>query len=427
DFDHESDHTKELIDRVAEFWLTEFKVDGFRFDFTKGFTNLLTGGEGWNYNIQRINLLKRYADFIWSVNPDAYVILEHFTDNTEEKELAQYRSDEGMGMLIWGNITHAYNEASMGWLSNSNFSSVSYINRGWSVPHLVGYMESHDEERMMYKNITYGNSSNPDHNVKNLDIALQRQKLAGAFFFTIPGPKMIWQFGELGYDISIDFNGRTGRKPVKWDYFGVWGRKNLYNAWAELIALRKAFPTFRTDNFTTSLSGAGKRITLLHDEMDAVIVGNFDVAEQDISITFPSTGQWFEYFTQTDVTIESTSQSFSFAPGEYRMYTTTFIERDDFILATPTVEQISKKLETNVWPNPFSNKVNISILSDRVQSADITIYDVNGRIIDSIFKGNLTTGENNLEWVNSKNVKSGIYFLVINTQLTREVKKLILQ
>ena len=271
DFDHMSQYTRDFIDRVADFWLTEFKVDGFRFDFTKGFTNTLTSGEGWNYNAQRVAVLKRYADFIWSVNPDTYVILEHFTDNTEEKELAEYRSGEGKGMMLWGNINHSYNEASMGWLTNSNFNWVSHKQRGWSVPHLIGYMESHDEERLMYKNLTYGNSSNPNHNVKELAVALERQKLVGAFYFTIPGPKMIWQFGELGYDVNIDFNGRTGRKPIRWNYYDVPERRALYNTWAEIIALRKAFPAFSTDNFSTSLSGAGKSITLLHNDMNVFI------------------------------------------------------------------------------------------------------------------------------------------------------------
>ncbi|MDZ7764853.1 MAG: hypothetical protein U5K00_10550 [Melioribacteraceae bacterium] len=59
--------------------------------------------------------------------------------------------------------------------------------------------------RLMYKNLQYGNSSG-DYDITKLNVALQRVKLAGAFFFTIPGPKMIWQFGELGYDYSIDYN-----------------------------------------------------------------------------------------------------------------------------------------------------------------------------------------------------------------------------
>jgi hypothetical protein len=75
----------------------ESKIDGFRFDFTKGFTNNL--GDGNVYDASRIAILKRMADKIWEVNPKAIVILEHFTANAEEQELAVY----GNGMLIWGN------------------------------------------------------------------------------------------------------------------------------------------------------------------------------------------------------------------------------------------------------------------------------------------------------------------------------------
>ena len=64
-------------------------------------------------------------------------------------------------------------------------------------------MESHDEERLMYKNIQFGNSSG-SYNVKDLNTALKRVEMCGAFLFTIPGPKMFWEFGELGYDYSIN-------------------------------------------------------------------------------------------------------------------------------------------------------------------------------------------------------------------------------
>lgn len=426
DFDHMSQYTRDFIDRVAEFWLTEFKVDGFRFDFTKGFTNMLTGGEGWNYNAQRVAILKRFADVIWEVNPDAYVILEHFTDNTEEKELAEYRSGEGKGMMLWGNINHAYNEASMGWLTNSNFNWVSHKQRGWSVPHLIGYMESHDEERLMYKNLTYGNSSNPNHNVKELAVALERQKLVGTFYFTIPGPKMIWQFGELGYDVNIDFNGRTGRKPIRWNYYDVPERRSLYNIWAEIIALRHTFPSFSTDNFSTSLSGAGKSITLLHNDMNVYIVGNFAVTEQNISASFPNTGVWYEYFTQTEHSIQSTSQTFTMAPGEYRIYTTQFINRQDYIVGTPTFESIAKN-SVSVWPNPASDRLTIGIIANSYQNVEIDLYDMSGRLVSSIYKGQLMVGENRIDWVRNPGIRSGMYLVMVKTQTTRETRKIVIQ
>ena len=117
-------------------------------------------------------------------------------------------------MMLWGNMNDNYGEASMGFVNNSNISGIFYNSRSWNNPNLIGYMESHDEERLMYRNLTDGNTTNPSHNVTQLSIALKRIQLAANFFIPVPGPKMIWQFGELGYDISIDYNGRTGKKPI---------------------------------------------------------------------------------------------------------------------------------------------------------------------------------------------------------------------
>jgi glycosidase len=426
-FDQNSQYTHALFNRITEFWLTEFKVDGFRFDFTKGFTNVQTGNSGSNYDAPRIANLKRIADHVWSVNPNAYVILEHFCDNTEEKELAEYKKAEGKGMLLWGNLNHSYNQASMGWSTEWDFSWISYKQRGWSVPHVVGYMESHDEERMMFKNLTYGNSSNANYNIKTLSIALERQKLAGAFFFTIPGPKMIWQFGELGYDISIDQNSRVGRKPILWSYYDNEERRSLYNTWAELIALRKAYPTFNTSDITLALSGAGKRITLKHSEMDIVIVGNFGVTAANISVTFPSTGVWYEYFNQTEVTFASTSQSINMQPGEYRLYSNQYINRDDFVVSVTPQKPTLRTFSINTWPNPFSNKLNIGIYSEKSQNAEVSLFDVNGRIVAYVFRGELNAGDNTIDWSNSFGLGKGLYFLVVNTQNAREVRRVIIE
>ena len=210
DFNHESTETQLLVDSINEFWLTEFKIDGFRFDFTKGFTNTSYPVGDWAsaYDQSRIDILTRMADEIWKVKSDAVVSFEHLSDNSEEKVLADY------GILLWGNHNYNFNQATMGY-DDSDFSWASYQERGWDNPHVINYMESHDEERIMYENLAYGNSSG-DYDVTDLATALERTGAAAVFLISIPGPKMIWQFGELGYDVSIDENGRTGRKPIKW-------------------------------------------------------------------------------------------------------------------------------------------------------------------------------------------------------------------
>ena len=320
DFNHESPYTVSFFNEVLDYWMTEYKIDGFRFDFTKGFSNTIhTSSDPWggNYDAKRIEILKNYADVVWDHSPTnkPYVIFEHLATNTEETELANY------GIMLWGNMNHNFNQNTMGFSSDTDISWISYKNRGWNNPNLIGYMESHDEERLMYKNLQFGNVSG-DYSVKNLTTALARQELAGMFLFTIPGPKMIWQFGELGYDISIDENGRVGRKPIKWEYKDDVNRNQIYTTWATMIAFKTNYPeVFNTSDFTLNVGSLTKSIVLKHSTFDVVIVGNFDVTSKSVTANFSKTGTWFEYFTGEENTVSNTTQSITLNPGEYKLYT----------------------------------------------------------------------------------------------------------
>lgn len=387
DFNHESPYTEALVDSILRFWMTEYKVDGFRFDFTKGFSNV--NNDGWAYNSQRIANLKRMADRMWEVNPNAYVILEHLTDNAEEKELANY------GMLLWGNLNYNYNEATMGWNNTSNFSGINYKNRGWNSPHLIGYMESHDEERLMFKNIQYGNQSG-DYNIKDTITALKRIELAAAFFFTVPGPKMIWQFGELGYDISIDFNGRVGRKPIKWNYYFEPERKKLYDVFSAFIKLKKTYPVFSTDDFSLSVSGSVKKIYLNSPDIKIVCAGNFGVVEDNIQPLFPTTGYWYDYFSGDSILISATDMALPYLPGEYHLYSSKRLKA-----ATPSIKDILS------FPNPSDKQIKIITQSPINR---IFISDATGQIVfDSKYAQVL---EVNLEIAG---FERGIYFVFAET------------
>ena len=208
DFNHTRQATKDFIDRVNTYWFEEFNIDGVRYDFTKGFSQV--GDVG--FDATRIQNLKRMADTVWAVNPEAYIILEHWADDNEERQLSDY------GMMLWGQATHEYQEATMGYASSSNFNKAVYSFRGFNDPHLVTFPESHDEERLMYKALTFGNSSGPQ-DVKDLNVALSRTAMTHVFSLAHPGPKMIWMFGELGYDNSIDDHCRTFPKEISWDYY----------------------------------------------------------------------------------------------------------------------------------------------------------------------------------------------------------------
>jgi glycosidase len=317
DFDHTSPETKIFVSRVVKYWLSNYHFDGFRFDFTKGFTN--TPGNGWAYDASRIQILKNIADTIWTNTPGAYIILEHFTANNEEIELSDYN------MMLWGNITYSYAQASMGWTNQWDFSWASYLERGWNNPGLVSYMESHDEERMMFRNISNGNSSGT-YDIQNPETALKRAELAAAFFFTIPGPKMIWQFEELGYDISIDNPCRICEKPILWNYFSEEKRNDLYRYFKALIKLKTNYDVFNTTNYELNLTGPIKEIYLYGTDMNVVVYGNFDVVDRYGLPNLSSASVWYDYYTQNEYT---SSSSFTLKPGEYLILTSVKLDLPD--------------------------------------------------------------------------------------------------
>ncbi len=422
DMNHENPMVKEHVKRSLGYLLTEYDVDGFRFDLTKGFTQTDSGGDNgdvakWGrYDQSRVDILKGYADHIWSVNEDAVVIFEHLSDWDEEKVLAEH------GMQLWRNVNHEYRSAVAG--GTGNFSNMYSTDPFGGY---VGYMESHDEERLCYgvggdassitwgviglgddwnndkkmskdgvffsvKNVTvadgdrfkirkagewndaynYGAASDnykltvgkgyqmtngngskdmyvpaagtydiyfsleaetvwlmnagdrpedpavtPGESEDALTVAMRRAGASAAFFLTVPGPKMIWQFGEIGYDYTIEHNGRTGEKPVVTDeYMAVPARKALYDTYATLLKFRRENPRFfdKDAKFEWTPSGALKKITCSVDGKTFHVVGNFGKASA--SYTVPS-GSWTDYINGGTV-----SGTITLKQGEFRLLTT---------------------------------------------------------------------------------------------------------
>jgi glycosidase len=411
DFNHESPHTQALVDRVTSYWLTEYKIDGFRFDFTKGFTN--TPGDGWASDNARINILKRMADKIWAVKPGAYVILEHLAANSEEKVLAEY------GMLLWGNMNYQYGEAAMGY--PSDLSNATAKARTWNAENLVSYMESHDEQRIMYKAINFGNSGT-DYNIKDTETALRRMELASVFLLTIPGPKMIWQFGELGYDISIDMNGRTGNKPVLWVYYTIIPRYRLFLINSLLNKLKTSNEVFSTSDYTYSLDGKQKQIQLNSPGMKVNILGNFDVASAQVNPAFQQTGKWYDYFEGDSVTITSTSNPITLLAGEYKIFTTKRLASPKRLLGIEDEYVPEKGSIATLYPNPSDGDIKLRFNEPLTSRCVISLTDLSGR---RVYEAEAGPGTIDYSFPSGLAERKGVWLVTIKTGYKSETLKLI--
>ncbi len=415
DFNHESARTRSFCKRVIAYWMDEYHIDGYRFDLSKGFTQNNTLGNigAWNaLDNSRVNILTDYYNHMQTTEPGSYLVLEHLSDNPEETILAN------TGMMLWGNMTHQYQQASMGYSTDSNLNWGSYTNRGWSTPKLVTYAESHDEERLMYKNLNFGNISGT-YDIHNLGTALDRQELAHTFLIPIPGPKMIWQFGELGYDYSINYcqstntineDCRTYAKPVLWNYRDVVERYKVYQVVSALNHLKKNEALFSTTNFDVDLAGMGKRIHLNSTPLNATIVGNFNVIGIDMVPGFQHTGTWYDYFTGTPVTVDNLGASFSYTPGEYHLYFDQPMSAPD--TSTIDVNDLMNHLHMDllIYPNPANDKVNIAFNHNTSGKVQIELLDMMGAVVAKIDEKNMGSGKQNIEW-NTSRIADGIYVL----------------
>lgn len=334
DFNFSSPATRTFFQRILEYWLDEYKIDGFRFDLSKGFTNKNTGTDvaAWgSYDAERVANIQWLADVVWNKNPGAYMILEHLGGWDEENVYMNYKQ----GMMPWHRLDVKFNEATMGWPGcGQDISEVYYRhNNNFSRPLRMGNLESHDEERLMYKNINFGNSTNTAYNAKTLQNGLKRVQSASAFHLLIPGPKMIWQFTELGYDYSINAcsNGvlgvgdqcRTARKPIRWDYFGNPDRKALYDGMSNLMKLKKKFGNVFASDLSMGYDlgcSSFKFYQISHPDLNVTVMGNFDVTTLTRTITFQKTGIWTDFLTGNTLNLTSTSQSITLQPGESRIY-----------------------------------------------------------------------------------------------------------
>jgi hypothetical protein len=398
DFNHQSVKTQYYVERVIKQWIQEYKIDGFRWDLTKGFTQACTAADEActnAYQQDRVDILKKYADYSWSLDPTHYTIFEHLGTETEEKQWADYKISEtpSKGIMMWGKMTKEYNQLSMGYATESNISKMSSANRGFATNRLIGYAESHDEERLMYKNLQYG-ASGGTYNVKTLDTALSRMSAIGAVSLLVPGPKMIWHFGELGWENSIftcnnnsvntDSDAISGdckldTKPQpQWvnNWLGNSNRNKIYNDWAKMITLKKTEPVFLGTSTIPNSNSLTVNIKITNVSLasaqlkDVLILANFDVTAQNVATGFPYAGTWYNLMDNTTINVADINTPVNLPAGEYRIYGNK--------TANLAIEDFEKGNAVNLYPNPVSDYFTLNNAVRKVQ-----VYSISGQLVKS--------------------------------------------
>lgn len=439
DFNHASEATKYHVARFIRFWMTEYRVDGFRWDLSKGFTqNANCGGSTsdvncWNqYDQSRIDIWKRYYDTMQNVSSGSYCVLEHLGVDAEESVLANY------GMMPWGKMTDEYKQNLLGFNSSNDINRAYSLNRsGYTQLNLVTYAESHDEEREMYNAINFSNTANGSYNPRDTVVAVKRSEGLMAFLLMLPGPKMIWQVGELGYDVSINrctngtinSNCRTDPKPTKWNYFQQVARRRLYDVVNSLCRLRYAKPNAFINGTVVTGTDLGvtlqKKIFLSHTDLKLVLVGNFDVFSQSPSITFPSAGTWYDYINGGTINATGSAQAINLQPGEYKLYLDRWVEGSVFTTAINDVINRGNDFSVKLYSNPVQNGSLVEYEVPQSGQVQINILDYSGKKLANIFNGNKLRG-NYKQLINSNGfnisaLPAGNYLLQVKVNSSQKI------
>lgn len=437
DFNHTQSLTKAYTKRVIKHWIEEYKIDGFRWDLTKGFTQNCIGSESCTnaYQQDRVDILKEYADYSWSLDPTHYVIFEHLGTDAEEQQWANYRvtgEADGIakGVMMWGKVSDEYATLTKGYTASIN--RVGHLSRGFTAKRLIGYAESHDEERTMYKNVTEGNTAG--HNARNLATALMRMQAMGAMHLLVPGPKMIWHFGELGNENSIytctdgsvntevdatSGNCKLSTKPQP-QWINNWpqntNRESLYSVWSKLNTLKINEPVFEGNySISPNADNFKQRLYIWDDAIpssslkNVVVLANFNVTDQNITPDFPYTGNWYNLIDNSVLNVTNTSTQITIPAGGFRIYgnqPAPSLSNDEF--------NISNSI--TLFPNPTKDTFNLSEAVKKVE-----IYNLTGQLIKT-FKGNSTLEENFPIY----DLNKGIYLVKITNSANQQgIKKLI--
>jgi 1,4-alpha-glucan branching enzyme len=427
DFNHQQSRTKTYVKKVVKNWIQEYKIDGLRWDLTKGFTqncpsNVPGGQDNCTNSTQsdRVAVLKDYADYSWLLDPTHYAIFEHLGTDSEEQQWANYRLNEtpSKGVMMWGKMTDQYSELLKGFAPNADINRIGHQSHGFTAKRLIGYPESHDEERIMYNAFTNGNTGGSKPTFENLNNCLARMSSIGASSLLVPGPKMIWHFAALGMQNSIftctdgsvntPSGGAAGdcklsTKPQpQWtnNWLGDLNRSKIYNDWAKMIALKIQEPVFEGNySISPDRSNIRQRIYIFDDALpstqlkNVVVLCNFSVGDVDFIPNFPYTGTWHNLMDNTSINVTDVNALIAIPSGQFLIY-----GNQKSTLATPNFDFIE---DIHLYPNPSSTYFSLDVETTKVE-----VYSVTGQLVKT-FEGKNTKDQQ----FTINDLNNGMYFV----------------
>lgn len=320
---------------AALFWIEQYGIDGFRMDLVEP---------------------DDYAGYLWWSNelkdrhPEVFLIGEDY--NFYNNSLTHAGMDAqwgGQHTDQWGGPANNFQQIVMAILEEDSYSSrwgadlgsfdtqdnpmwalanVLSWTEGHASPHnAIKYIVSHDERRVVYEVENAGSAE------AALIGGAKKAKLGAATLLTAVGVPMIYMGEEIGEDDWVPQH----PTPNKVDWAD--GDSGVRDYYKNMIALRLSHPSladggidFHCPDWNTDQGTSQQEKTICYwrfqgsnpGNADIVIASNYDHADHDFTIDFPTSGTWYlldpENGTAVDVQVEGNTLQTTLPASTARIY-----------------------------------------------------------------------------------------------------------
>ncbi|MEA3286204.1 MAG: alpha-amylase family glycosyl hydrolase [Candidatus Marinimicrobia bacterium] len=414
DFDHGRTGTRVLTARTVRHWISEYHVDGYRYDHTPGI--------GWS----------GASDFGVS-----YFSNQAYLEDNEVVQIAEH-FDSDIGSLIFtthirshwhdafhdqmkANLRQGDFEGSHWWDMDKTERGIDYSADGFQDGEAcVNYVESHDEQRIIFEVQTNGLS---------YEQALNKAELAAQVLFTSTGIPMFYMGAELGMDTERTLS----HNPVRWHYLEDPVLETLWFKYQEMIWLRQNYAALRSNNIDVVFKSNAQKVIVHHRTLDGapgvVVAINFNSSDQVLDLEFPWAGTWYEYTQDDTLTIESNYYgSYTIPASSARIFT-----NERYWVGVDQAVNLPLEFALHAaFPNPFNPRTTLRFDLPEAALVGINIYDVRGREIWSTPESvtHYVAGSHEFSWngvdQQGQSIAAGIYFIELRTPEFRQVQKVML-
>jgi hypothetical protein len=174
-----------------------------------------------------------------------------------------------------------------------------------------------------------------------------------------------------------------------------------------------------------NLSGSVKKVIISSNTLDALVLGNLDVARQSTMPGFPYTGTWYDYFSGDSLQVDDTSMVISLAPGQYHLFlserrVTPFPVKPIWKIVAGGDDALG-----SVFPNPTTGALTLMLNNPTTGDLQVDVLDATGKRVGSTTV--TTTGERmvNLQAVGTA-LRTGVYYFRFSTDETTETHKVVI-